>query len=65
MSEHTPTGRRRLTEPNIQNIPIRTEIGREVRDAFLRDEAGIIRDVDFASLEEGIMKHFTRKKTDD
>lgn len=35
--EFSPAGRRIDAEPNIQNIPIRTEIGRSIRDAFQRE----------------------------
>lgn len=55
------TGRISSTDPNLQNIPIRTEMGREIRKAFVsRFENGQIFSADYSQIELRIMAHVTR-----
>jgi DNA polymerase-1 len=60
----TATGRLSSTNPNLQNIPIRTEKGREIRKAFVpRDEKHILLAADYSQVELRIMADFSGDKT--
>ena len=53
----TRTGRISSTEPNMQNIPVRTELGREMRKFFIADEGNVLLDADYSQIELRVMAH--------
>ncbi len=55
----TATGRISSSEPNLQNIPVRTEEGREIREAFLPRDGWTIVDADYSQIELRLMAHFS------
>ncbi len=55
----TATGRISSSEPNLQNIPVRTEEGREIRQAFLPREGWVLVDADYSQIELRLMAHFS------
>lgn len=60
----TATGRLSSTNPNLQNIPIRTEKGREIRKAFVPRDAGhVLLAADYSQVELRIMADFSGDKT--
>ena len=60
----TATGRLSSTNPNLQNIPIRTEKGREIRKAFVpRDDQHVLLAADYSQVELRIMADFSGDKT--
>lgn len=59
----TSTGRISCTEPNLQNIPIRTELGRELRKIFVAKEGFVLLDADYSQVELRVLAHMSGDET--
>ena len=57
------TGRLSSTNPNLQNIPVRTAVGREIRDAFVADEGNVLVSCDYSQVELRILAYCSGEPT--
>ena len=63
MQTVTSTGRLSSVEPNLQNIPVRLELGREIRTFFAGENSNVIVDADYSQIELRVLAHISDDST--